>query len=1567
MKRIYYKVLFVFAFLCLFGVTTVNAKPITLEQARQKVIAFQMSRGDIRPMKAVVNKKRLAPRRAGSATDYDPYYVFERGNDEGFMIVSGDDQTIDVLGYTDEGTFDYDNLPPGLQDLLNDYAHQIEKIQAGAPVLKAPATHPKVETLMTSKWSQGSPYNDNCPLDAGKRSVTGCVATAMAQILYYNRDKSVTETQAAIPGYTTWTKGIAVQGIAAGAPIDWNNMKDTYGSATDLQKQAVANLMLYCGVSVKMDYTNNSSGAQSYEVVNAIQNYFGYRTDSYLWDYTNDTEADAVMYAEMEAGRAVYVSGANSTVGHAFVCDGYENKRYHINWGWGGQSDGLYYLSNLTPGDGQGIGGSDDGYNGWKNFLINMEPKDYQNMAMKITDSEVQRICLENWDADHDGKFTYGEAAAVTDIGKAFKDNEKITSFSELYYFTSLTTLADDAFAGCTKLATLRLPKSLKAIGARALMDCQSLRQLNLPTTIAAIGADAFNGCSLLAELELPVGLTAVEQGTFKGCTQMTAIDLPITVQGIGTEAFAGCTRLRSFTVNTFHPEKIVMGEKVFNGVSLNTATLSVMQGTKNYFVSTDQWKDFGILQEMRERSGGEFADVEAGKTYYLYHLGTGRYLTMGEAYGTQAVVGTEPMRFKVNHLSSMADGVYYLSSPDTGKDGQYLFRTTTDGNVGKGVKAVFVDGTSASASIAHWTINTIGDKIYTIQLPSNNASYQEGEYLGVQLDHASTAASPTYGVYFDINYAEHAQGCQWHFVLYDEAKEEKSKQAEILSNLISMARKEQKKYADELAVYDNLESTLEQIKAAQSSLRKKLKLIDFADDVARNRVIQFFDTDGDDEYSYKEASELTDWGWLFGFTSFTDLTSFDELQYFTNIPDISGNMFQGCTNLKSVILPPNVEKIYYQAFQNCRKITSINIPDRVNTIGEKCFYNCTSLREVTVENPDPSSISIQADAFEGVPVSQCTLYVPFGSKEAYSEAAVWKKFGNIVEIRGSRTTPKFSPFENKKVAYLYNIGSHRMVAMGEAYGTQSVVANSGRLYTLMSTTQGGKEYVYFKDKKTEKAIFRTNTDSKVGTGTKACFGDGGVSAKAYWTLDSVGDCIYTLQAPSTDENFVEDEYLGTEDGRRTEAAEISYGIFWDIKGGQKYAQWAFITEEDLQAAKTFDNIVAQLKEALAQAKAKALDIEAEQAVYNNTASNYVELRVALTSVREKMGLITFSDAVAETICLNNWDEDGDQNLSFEEAAKVTDIGELFRAASNMKYFEELKYFTSLTEIPENAFRASDKLQTIYLPKNVKAIGKYAFTGCTLLRNLVMLNETGVIPNNALGLTKQITVFLPQAVLADYEADDSWPKSVKRLTEYTGKPVVTAEATRIYGRQGGIITTLVLGAPVEGDAEVSCDLITVLTTPVGTYPIEVKMGTIVTTGVELREGVFTITPAELTVTAKSYTRNTGEQNPEFEITYKGFRNKETAEVLTVLPTATCEATADSPGGVYDIIVSGGEAQNYTFKYVNGTLTVVDQVGITSVQSSKSKVQSYYDLQGRRVAKPTKGMYIKGKKKVMIRN
>ena len=636
-----------------------------------------------------------------------------------------------------------------------------------------------------------------------------------------------------------------------------------------------------------------------------------------------------------------------------------------------------------------------------------------------------------------------------------------------------------------------------------------------------------------------------------------------------------------------------------------------------------------------------------------------------------------------------------------------------------------------------------------------------------------------------------------------------------------------------------------------------------------------------------------------------------------------------------------------------------------MNTIGESCFYGCSALREVTIENPDPSTISLGNNPFGGVPLAQCTLYVPFGSKDAYSKANIWKNFGKIEEVRSSSVTPKFSPITTDKVGYIYNIGTRRMVAMGEAYGTQSIVSNTGRLYQWK---QSGNNY-YLYDTKNEKVVFRTSTDSKVGSGVKACFGDGNLSSKAYWEVRSVGENIYTLQVPQTDADYVEGEYLGVDEKHSSEYTngDYTYGLYWDINGVTSNSQWAFITEDDLKSAQESESIIAKLKSMLTAAKAQSIDVTSEQAVYDNTESTMIDLRAALISVREKMGLITFSDTNVEALCLANWDTNQDGDLSIEEAAAVTDIGETFRGMTNIKYFEELKYFTSLTEIPENAFRTASALQTIYLPKSIKSIGTYAFTACSVLRNLVILNDQDFIPFNTAGLTTQCTVFLPKNTLASYETDETWKSRVKRLTEYTGKPVVTAEATRIYGRSAATTVTVVMGAPVEGDPETSCAYITDSKTPVGTYPIEIEMGSIVTQNVELREGVFTVTKAPLTVTAKSYTREQGQPNPTFEVTYKTFRNKETAEVFTKQPVIECDATPDSPVGDYEIRVSGAEAQNYEFTYVNGILTVTASTGIVETSNLKSQVSTLYDLQGRKVKAPQNGIYIKNKKKVVIKN
>lgn len=1552
--------------ICMASIVTLHAEPISREEARQKAEQFLKNKSGQKRLKAVTSPKRLAPRHVAQ-TAPEPYYVFDRGDSEGFVIVSGDDQTISVLGYCESGSFDYDQLPPALQEWLDDYAAQLARIQAGAPVISdVIPTHPRVEPMMKSKWSQGDPYNRLCPLDGGSRSVTGCVATAFAQLLYYNREKSVTETQAAIPAYDTWTKGIHVDGIAAGAPIDWDHMVDTYGSATELQKTAVAQLMLYCGVAVKMDYTSGSSGAQSYEVYNAIRNYFGYGSKVKYYsasDITSDAEWDRIVYAEMAAGRPIYISGANSSAGHAFIAHGYDgNLRYYINWGWGGQSDGWYYLTNLTPGDGQGIGGSASGYNGWREVVVGIEPENYQAKAMSFSDATVRNICLSNWDADGDGRLTYGEAAAVESLGNAFQ-GQNIRTFNELYYFTGLTALADDAFNGCAQLTALRLPKSLKQVGARAFKDCARLTQVDFFASMKAIGAEAFSGCKALTGIVLPEELPAIGAATFKDCAALTEIALPVSVESLGDQAFSGCKALTDFTVKTLHPENIAMGTEVFGNVDLSAATLHVKQSMKVYFASAEQWKDFGLIAESRERSGGKFAAIETGKTYYLYNVGTGRYLTKGEAWGTQAIVGDEPMRFKLNHGASMAEGVYYLTSPDTGKSGTYLFRTFTDSNVGSGVAAAFVDGGSLTAN-AQWQIKAVKDQVYTIQIPAGGTNYAEGKYWGVQTDHRSDAASPTYGVYSDVDYDAHQYNCQWQFALYDEAQTAIYETAEVLDNLLTLAKKRSIKHSEEQAVYDNIGSTIEKLKAAQSSLRRKMGLIDFADPLVRAKCVTLYDSNADGEVGITEAADIDDLTESISFYNNTSLKSFDELKYFTSVPDLYGNTFAGCTNLESVTLPAGLIHIYYRAFYNCKKLTKINIPGYVTTIGDNCFTGCSALSEVTVESPDPATISLGSNIFSSVDLQKCTLRVPLGSKALYEAAPTWKEFGQIVEIR-TAMQPKFSPIAENQSGYIYNIGTRRLITLGEAYGTQSVVGVKGRLYQWRRSNAMADGVYYLYDMSSGKVVFRTMKDSKVGEGVKTCFGDGSLSANAYWQTAMAGDNVYTLQVPEGDDNHTEGEYLGIDERHTSGAASPTNGLYWDIKGANKYTQWAFITEEDMNTALTIDKTAAELATLLDMGHQEGTDVSEEEAVYNNIGSTISDLKDAIASARKKLHFIDFSDAKVKSLCVTNWDTNGDGEIHMSEVASVTDISQTFRKSNAIKTFEELRYFTALTSIPDSAFIDCSNLTTISIPKSVQSMGKYAFLRCDALKYVIMENDQQMVSHKESYVPTSATLFVPADRLADYQADPDW-STLYHLSAYTGQPIVSATASREYGRTAATIKPIVDGAPIEGEPTTACDQIKDRYAVVGQYPITVGVGTVTTPNAQIREGVFTVEPAKMTATATSYTREKGQPNPVFEVTYSAFRNRETAEVFTQQPVATCDADEQSPAGTYEIRVSGGEAQNYIFTYVSGTLTITDTTGIESVDGSKSTVHSYYDLQGRMVEKPAKGLYIKNNKKVVVR-
>ena len=1571
--------------------SSVDARPITREQARQQALTFMQQHHDTRMLSAVEGQQKLGARRMASPQQADAYYVFNRGINEGFIIISGDDATAEsVLGYCDSGAFDYEQMPPNMLEWLEGYARQIEALSSQAcPSSQANlaphrvATHPTIPQLMSSKWNQGSPYNDSCPLYFSfGRSVTGCVATAYAQILYYHREKMVTETQAAMPAYTTYTThetygNLHVNGIPKGSPIDWDNMRDTYsGNETALQKKAVADLMHYCGVGVKMDYTSSSSGAQSYEVYNSLRNYFGFGSNVRYVSYemiTSDDAWDELVYNELAEGRPFYISGANSEGGHAFVGDGYDgNRRYHINWGWGGASDGYYYLNSLTPGQ-QGIGGSSDGYNAYREVIIGIEPENYSEKALSFTDATARRLCTEAFDQNGDGTLTYGEAAMVTSLGTVLKESD-IKNFNELHYFTSLTGLDDDAFNGCQQLTSVQLPKKLKSIGARAFKDCVKLTAPTLPDGLTSIGEEAFSGCTVMQAITLPSGLATLPARVFAGCKNLKGITLPPRITLIGDEAFASCESMTEFNVMTLQPQHITLGEQVFADAATGQAMLNVMQGTRQHFENDAQWSQFYIIKEVRELSRGQFAPLATKQTFFLYHLGTGRYLTKGEAWGTQAVVGTSnPMRFVIDRTASMPEGTYYLTSEDTERTGHYLFRTSTDSNVGQGVQAAFVDG-SGLTNNAHWVIADIGDNTYTLSIPEGYANYNADCRWGVQTDHASNAASPTWGVYSDIVYEGNELNCQWRLVPYDAEQVENFEAARELQNLIDMASAKHLNVVQEQSVLDNLESTTEELREAQRSLRKKLNLLSFADPLVREACISTYDIDADGELSMKEASQVNSLSMLF---SNTDITSFEELQYFTGLKEMSSSCFSGCRKLTAITLPESVERIYYSVFRNCSELERINIPEYVSLIYAYAFDGCTSLKTVTVGSPDPATMTLGSFVFNRVNLEEATLQVPAGSKALYEQADVWKDFGTIVEVR-TRTQPRFSPITVGVKGYVYNVATRKFLSKGEAYGTQSVVSPEGMAYEWRqsSTMNEGQYYLYSTETgKDGKTLFRTDSDGKVGEGVKACFVDGSLSARAYWQVDSVAELTYTLQVPASDDSYVEGEYLGTMSDHPSDAASPTDGTYWDITmdGGQeKRCQWRFITVDDMLAAQQLDEDIEALKVLLEKCEEQQIDKTTEQAVYDNLQSTAEEIAEAILSLRDKLHFITFADSKAKSICLENWDLNGDDELSYEEAALVTELGEIFRNQSQLKSLESLRYFTALTAISENAFRNSQALVTIYLPQQVTELGKSAFLGCSALKYMVVMNEQQVVDGINSSTPSTTTLFVPAALLNSYLTDENWESN--KVTEYTGIPTVRAlPASRQYGRSAASMKYEVGGAPINGDPVLTSQEVSVNTTPVGTYTIHVTPGTITSRGLVCLDGELTITPAPLTITAKSYTRKQGEPNPTFEVTYKGWRNRETDEVLLQQPTVSCTATQDSPAGNYDIIVSGAEAQNYEITYVYGVLTIEGDPSAISNISADGNSEVLYDLGGRRVTGSNaggqnlkKGIYVNRQKRKIIK-
>ena len=395
-----------FVILSLFVATTVLAGPVSKEQARQLAADFVKTRPAAAASKAAGNVTQQADalslvtlsqnRQEAMAA---PFYIFNIGERQGFVIISGDDRTASVLGYSDEGCIDPERMPENLRYWLDDYAQQLKTLAQmddtqASKALRAPSraavqTRNSIAPLITTKWDQATPYWNKCPqfmnsddeADGYELAYTGCVATAMSQIMYFH--KKPAQTLAEIPSYTFTVAGdnynysTVTMDAQPVTTLDWAHMRETYTGAEDeVYTDAVATLMLYAGCSVKMQYGRNSSGAYTDDIPQGFR-YFGYGSKiAFRIDYTQQAWDDLV-YSELATGRPMIYNGtAGSGGGHSFICDGFEYGDYfHINWGWGGMGNGFFQLSILNP-SASGIGGSSssEGYNMKQNIIYNIIP-----------------------------------------------------------------------------------------------------------------------------------------------------------------------------------------------------------------------------------------------------------------------------------------------------------------------------------------------------------------------------------------------------------------------------------------------------------------------------------------------------------------------------------------------------------------------------------------------------------------------------------------------------------------------------------------------------------------------------------------------------------------------------------------------------------------------------------------------------------------------------------------------------------------------------------------------------------------------------------------------------------------------------------------------------------------------------------------------------------------------------------------------------------------------------------------------------------------------------------------
>lgn len=499
-----------------------------------------------------------------------------------------------------------------------------------------------------------------------------------------------------------------------------------------------------------------------------------------------------------------------------------------------------------------------------------------QNFAKAILPELLETLGDNAFDGFQYRDFEIVGAETIRKIGsRAFFQCKKSTSLID---FTHVEEIGRAAFYGCDSLHVVHLPnikkiepaafqyaqQGLSAITTRGLSEIvlgsdlkvipdscfynqAILKDFDIPSNVNRIGKRAFFNCRSLQHVVIPEKVKTIETATFYYCLNMSSIELPSGLTQINDSAFYYCSSLNTIIANSKTPPSL--GKSVF--YNCPRSILYVPYGCKAAYQAANYWKEFKEIIEMEEEVNNEAQDpvgrtrpvpvaqttFNLNTTYYLYNVGRGMFVNKGEAWGTQAILSNQGMRYEVRHNDDMPEGYYYLYSEETGMDNKVLFRTNTDELLGEGVCATFVD--KWTAANAYWTINSFNDNVtggFVFKIPENTDGphpYVATQAWGARWDHwGSTFNSEglTNGIFFDVNIDYNPDYVTWQFISEDDYANYQSRlntdavetwnAAADLKEWSDIAKLRGENVASAEALYNNVSSSVSDLRAALEELR---------------------------------------------------------------------------------------------------------------------------------------------------------------------------------------------------------------------------------------------------------------------------------------------------------------------------------------------------------------------------------------------------------------------------------------------------------------------------------------------------------------------------------------------------------------------------------------------------------------------------------------------------------------------------------------------------------------------------------------------------------------------------